>query len=292
LLLTAGAVVTVVVVVACGTATLPPVTGPRHLPGQPQPAPTMPATTPAAAATPVPSPRRSVAPAKGTGPFRACPQRAAEPADTNLHPVAAVDASNDTVPPGGPIPHGRVRLQAGGQLVLGDGRIGAGSGWSAATGLELATARVAAATTTARVTLALLDSPTSGRRVAFVEVRVRPTPPVRWRVVGALTIGTDGGDGGFTSGTAATSRDETTTDQYLRAAFPTPDGAAVTCLQRRTSAGSVDAVLFPTGWGDGGYPTLEGLDRSGRVVSVVGDYLVLPWRYAGLPGTPAPEPLG
>ena len=56
-------------------------------------------------------------------------------------------------------------------------------------------------------------------------------------------------------------------------------------MQRVDVAGKVDAVLFATGFGDGGYPTFLGRDAKGEVVSVVHDSLVVPWSVSGLPGT-------
>jgi hypothetical protein len=219
----------------------------------------------------------------------ACPRTAAAPATTNLRPVARIDASNAAWPPGAPIPRGQVRLEHVADLALGDGRLGAGSGWEAATGqVELRT--VAAGPVVAPVTLAVLDSPQAGRRVAFAEVRIGAALPVRWSLEPGLGIGTDGGDGGFVSGPARqVEGDDELIDGYVDAFYPGGDYAGHVCVRRVTPDGAPDALLFSTGYGDGGYPTFAGRDADGRVVSVVSFGGVLPWAYGGLPGRPPPR---
>ena len=142
----------------------------------------------------------------------------------------------------------------------------------------------------APVTLAVLDSPTVGRRVAFVEVRITTTVPVRWTEEPNLGIVTDGGDGGFVRGSAEALRDDQSSpDAYIDAFWPNGDNVSGNvCVQRITHTGQLDAVMFTTGYGDGGYPTFVGRDKDGRIASVVHFSGVLPWAMSGLPGTPPP----
>jgi hypothetical protein len=142
----------------------------------------------------------------------------------------------------------------------------------------------------APVTLAVLDSPAVGRRVAFVEVRITTTTPVRWTEEPNLDIVTDGGDGGFVRGTAEALRDDqTSTDAYIDAFYPNSNSASGNvCVQRITHTGQLDAVMFSTGYGDGGYATFVGRDKDGVIASVVHYGDVLPWRMSGLPGAPPP----
>jgi len=50
-------------------------------------------------------------------------------------------------------------------------------------------------------------------------------------------------------------------------------------------ATGANVIGFSTGYGDGGYPVYAGIGRDGRVVAVVIDLLVLPWRWLGRIGT-------
>jgi hypothetical protein len=221
--------------------------------------------------------------------FTACTRQAADPTSSNLRPVAAIDASNDKDEAAQPIPHGVVRLEHATDLVLTDGRLGAGSGYEAATG-AVAQVTVARASVTAPVTLAVLDSPESGRRVAYVEVRIKATPPVSWQDDEQLGIGTDGGDGGFVRGTAPeVGADNPQADDYVDAFFPDGNSASGNvCVLGFSGSGQADSVLFSTGYGDGGYPTFVGRDAQGDIASVVSFGFVLPWADSGLPG-PSPH---
>ena len=166
--------------------------------------------------------------------------------------------------------------------MLDDGRLGAGDGGDAAFG-GTTKVKVASGPTTAPVTLAVLNSPASGRRVAFVEVQIKATPPVRWEASTAMAISTDGGDGGFERGSAGTipGDSDADIDAYVNGFDDKADGV---CALRAAPKGGVDAVLFSTGYGDGGYPTYIGRDAAGEIVSVVNFGYVLPWRDGGLPG--------
>lgn len=222
--------------------------------------------------------------------YEACRRTPADPKTTNLRPIARIDAANDAWD-GGPIPHGTVAIEHATELALTDGQLGAGNGYEAAMGTGSSLMRVAEGSVVAPVTLVVLDSPQAGRRVAFVEVRITTTAPVRWEVSDALGIATDGGDGGLARGTAAAvPDDDSLIDDYVDAFFPgrNSDSGNV-CVLRRSQAGEVDAVLFSTGYGDGVYPAAIGRDEAGEVASVVSVGYVLPWRYSGLPGTPPPD---
>ena len=225
-----------------------------------------------------------------TSHYTACVRAAADPASTHLRPVAMIDSSNDKDDVGGAIPHGTVRLEHATDLVLSDRRLGAGSGYAAATGTPDGEITVAKGPVTAPVTLAVLDSPTGGRLVAYVEVRVRATAPVSWRLEDKLAIGTDGGDGGFVRGTAARVEPGAgEVNDYVDAFYPHGNSASGNvCVLGMASNGQADSVLFSTGYGDGGYPTFVGTDAHGDIASVVSFGFILPWSDSGLPG-PAPR---
>jgi hypothetical protein len=227
--------------------------------------------------------------------FTACGRVAAEPASTNLKAIAITDK---LLAHGGPydvthVPTGPVTLEHATDLLLSDGRIEAGNGYEAATATG-AVADVARKGVVAPVTLAVLNSKASGRRVGFVEVRLAASAPVRWSDMTALTIGTDGGDGGFTVGGAPQlGADDASTLDYVDAFYPNRNSYSgnVCVLRQPVTAGRPDAVLFETGYGDGGYPTVGGYDGSGHLVSLVSYGFVVPWRLSGLPGTPPKEVL-
>jgi hypothetical protein len=221
--------------------------------------------------------------------FRACPRTLADPGATHLRPPSRVTAATAAQVPHG-LPLGVVRLEHAADLMLGQGTIAAGNGYDAATGPTLETVRVSPGAVIAPVTIAVYDSPQTGRRVLFVEVRVAPGTPVSWVEERKLGILTDGGDGGFVDGSAS-GPDGAPQDggpgDYVEAFYPGgSSGSGNVCVQRIDVAGRVDAVLFSTGFGDGGYPTFLGRDADGRVVSVVHDSMIVPWSFSGLPGAP------
>ena len=215
--------------------------------------------------------------------FARCPRTRPVADESNLDPVARIGPSNDHVPPRD-IPHGDVRLERVASLRLTEGGIAAGPGFDVSTGLTQVSAIVADRTIDAPVTLAVLDSPQTGRRVAFAEIRLLASEPVRWVEERYLNIGTDGGDGGFADAAATRGDMEQQSEDYLDAM-----ANATECVVRQESEGRVSGVIFATGYGDGGYPTLLGLDDRGRIATIVHDGLVLPWTYSGLPGAPPPD---
>ena len=219
--------------------------------------------------------------------FSACPRTPADPSTTNL---LGRDLNATVLDTGGPydvsnVPVGKLELEHVTDLRLTDGRIGAGAGAEAAYGAT-DPVLVAHPGTIAPVTVAVLDSARSGRRVAFVEIRILPEPPVRWAEANHLDIGTDGGDGGFNAGAVIAAADDATANSYHDALNPKKHNGTVCVLRTVTSNHTTDSVLFSTGYGNGAYPTELGYGASGKVVSLVSYGFVVPWRLSGLPGTP------
>lgn len=202
---------------------------------------------------------------------------------TNLRPQAMIPVTQGQ-PPLRSESNGSVRLRHPGNLVLSDGHLSAGDGYDAIYGSG-SSLRVAPGRVSAPVTLAVWDTPKWGKRVAFVEVRLGPQRPVRWVEEPKLFIGTDGGDGGFADAKAASGEpSDDGFDGYIDAS----SRGEVGCATRLSTRGEINAVLFGTGIGDGGYVSFRGLDARDRVVSIVHDGGLLPWRYSGLPGKPPP----
>ncbi|MDC7122664.1 DUF4241 domain-containing protein [Cellulomonas fimi] len=230
-----------------------------------------------------------------TGPvatFTACGREAPAASSTNLRPSALTDADRAAVAgwAGGPVPDGRLVLEHAAALPLPAGLLGFGNGYEASTGAlrDDVLRELAPAGTTADVTLAVLDSPSVGRRVAFVEVHLADGTPVRWREEPALGFGTDGGDGGVYAPAyrgAPAASDDAAFDA-IEAVFPDGDASAGHVCAVRSTENGVDAVVFSAGYGDGGYPTFLGYDADDEVVSAVSYGFVLPWALSGLPGTP------
>ncbi len=250
----------------------------------------------AAATTPSPASTQSSTttafPVSGVR-FTPCPMTPAPASRTNLRArqLTATDRGYDM-----PVPDGRLLTEQVAELVLPDGQLGAGSGYGAAAGDDDDAlgpfVRLGPGPLTGAVVLSVLDSPSWGRRVAFLEIRLRPEHPVRWDEDTRLFIGTDGGDGGFVSASALQHPDPDG-EAYLDA-IEAEDDENLMCFLRQeaqTTGGTLDGVLFATGIGDGGYPTLLGRDVSGQVVSVVSYGLIVPWALSGLPGTPPAQVL-
>ncbi|QGQ18101.1 DUF4241 domain-containing protein [Cellulomonas sp. JZ18] len=226
--------------------------------------------------------------------FTACGTDPADDSRTNLRPRVLTPADAHVDPDRyGEIPvDGPLLVEDAGDLLLVDGRIDAGNGYEVGYASTVAPdVQVAPATVTAPVALSVLASEYSGRRVAFVEVRVGDDAPVRWEEARDLFFGTDGGDGGFLATAGMPVGVEVDGWGYVDAFFPGGESSSgVVCLQRRTSAdGPVDGVLFTPGWGDGGYPVYLGRADDGTVVSVVCWTGITPWEWSGLPGTPPDE---
>lgn len=188
------------------------------------------------------------------------------------------------------VPSGPLVLEHGADLVLEDGTVLAGNGYEAA-GAGVTPVPVAPPGTVAPVTLQVLASPESGRRVAFLEVHLGPGAVVTWSEVAGLGIGTDGGDGGFDTGTAQRATEDDPLTGYPDAFFPAGDsGSGNVCVLRQGAEETrPSGVLFTTGYGDGGYPTYGGRDAAGRLVSLVSYGGIVPWALSGLPGPVPPD---
>lgn len=228
--------------------------------------------------------------------FAPCGREPADASRTNLRPSALTAADRAAAGSWAEgIPDGQLVVEAATELDVQDGILGAGAGYYASIGQPEGTSRVAGTTVAdVPVNVAILDSPSSGRRVAFVELRLAATPPATWVEDPRLGIGTDGGDGGLLAlGESPVPLDEAAMDAALgdsfAAYFPDQDDYSTwnQCLVR-SAGGRVDGVLFSTGWGDGFYPTYLGKDASGEIVSVVSFGGVIPWNLSGLPGQAPP----
>ena len=221
--------------------------------------------------------------------FTPCGTSEAQPARTNLRPrtLSAADAHVDPERFGAIPVDGALVVEDVGDLVLTDGVLDAGNGYEVGYAATVEPdVQVSDATVTAPVAVAVLDTTSSGRRVAAVEVRVGSGTPVRWEVEPDLSFGTDGGDGGFLATRGLPTGAEVDGWGFIEAFYPDGDSASgIVCVLRRTSAGGpVDGVLFSTGWGDGGYPVLLGRAADGAVVSVVCWTGIVPWEWSGLAG--------
>lgn len=217
--------------------------------------------------------------------FEPCPRTPAGPDRTHLRPrtPAPEDATVDvdrfgTIPVDGPLV-----VEDAGDLVLVDGLLGAGNGAEVMLGGTMSTS-VAPATVPAAVSLSVLDSAYSGRRVAFVEARLGDAPPERWEESTDLVIVSDGGDAGYLASAAASGPADVDTAITESIDAANRDGGV--CALRRGGDGEVDGVITSIGWGDGWYPVLLGHAEDGTVVSVVMWGLITPWEWSGLPGTP------
>jgi hypothetical protein len=134
------------------------------------------------------------------------------------------------------------------------------------------------------MSVSVLASEQSGRRVAFVEARLGADPPVRWEESENLFVLTDGGDAGYLAASTALPPSDlnAAADSMVESVFA-DDGV---CALRRGGDGVVDGVVTTIGWGDGWYPVYLGRAADGTVVSVVTRGLITPWEWSGLPGAP------
>ncbi|HEY1175459.1 MAG TPA: DUF4241 domain-containing protein [Phytomonospora sp.] len=191
-----------------------------------------------------------------------------------------------------------IELVGLGELALPTGRLSACDPmvfWE----LEPFTVELPAGSHPVRLSVALLDSvhgqpqPEAHRRVAAAQVLVGEGPAASWEMAvtdgqdpATLTgdlyfgYGVDAGTGAFidASGSKALDRindadSEHDLEDALAAAAAGPGprlGANVT-----DEESGLNVVVFPSGWGDGVYPTWIGRSASGEVVSVVTDFHVL-----------------
>jgi Protein of unknown function (DUF4241) len=122
-------------------------------------------------------------------------------------------------------------------------------------------------------------------RAAFLHVRLLDAPVVRW-VIGTEQFGVDGGTGGIASVEAVRAVPADFDGQVYIDALDAHNVNTWSWANIATDpASGANVIGFSTGYGDGGYPVYSGIDRDGRVVSIVIDLLVLPWRWLGRIGT-------
>jgi hypothetical protein len=127
-----------------------------------------------------------------------------------------------------------------------------------------------------RVVLTVTTDQHSDKRVAFARVELRDGVPVRWEP--AAGYGVESGTGAFMDAQVAEFAtqnfdfygdsvlghltDVVTRDEYWTSVVVDPSSGA-------------DAVVFTSGYGDGGYGTYWGIDADDEVVCLVTDFLVL-----------------
>jgi hypothetical protein len=123
------------------------------------------------------------------------------------------------------------------------------------------------------------------QRVAFVHVRLTHEPVERW-TIGTAGFGVDGGTGGIGSAEALRPvNSEEAIDLYLDVINASSVDTWAWANITTDPASGANVIGFSTGYGDGGYPVYAGIGRDGKVVSVVIDFFVLPWRWLGRIGS-------
>jgi len=123
------------------------------------------------------------------------------------------------------------------------------------------------------------------QRVAFLHVRLSDAPVERW-IIGTAGFGVDGGTGGIGSAEALRHVDsEPAIDLYLDVINASSVNTWAWANITTDPASGANVIGFSTGYGDGGFPVYAGIGRDGKVVSVVIDFFVLPWRWLGRIGT-------
>ena len=128
------------------------------------------------------------------------------------------------------------------------------------------------------------------QRVAFVHVRLTDEPVERW-IIGTAGFGVDGGTGGIGSAEALRPvNSEEAIDLYLDVINATSVDTWAWANITTDPASGANVIGFSTGYGDGGYPVYAGIGRDGKVVSVVIDLVVLPWRWLDRTGTITQSP--
>jgi Protein of unknown function (DUF4241) len=143
------------------------------------------------------------------------------------------------------------------------------------------------------VSILRVDLAGPDRRAGVALVRVAPDEPVRWELAlvegqdpGVLGpgeffgYGVDGGTGSFTSPEATERlKDLAAYRTYSEALMAglNPDGGVfpLSFTVEVDPASGANVVAFPSGFGDGAYPSFIGFDRHGRPVVVLTDFGVL-----------------
>lgn len=129
--------------------------------------------------------------------------------------------------------------------------------------------------------------PQQARKVAAARVVIAPEAATTWEmavVAGQDTAslngdlyfgyGVDAGTGAFLDADAAKALDRINDADGLDDALTTARAGALGVLVGDTESG-LNVAAFPSGWGNGVYPTWVGRSDDGRVVSVVTDFHVL-----------------
>jgi Protein of unknown function (DUF4241) len=121
----------------------------------------------------------------------------------------------------------------------------------------------------------------SSHAIAFVEVRLADEPVARWRER-AGGFGVDGGTGAVANAPATETLQAWSVDEWkqymddLSARLEEADERNPAYLTAELASDGV-LVVFSTGFGDGGYPVYVAENAAGRPVSIVADFLLLPW---------------
>jgi hypothetical protein len=119
------------------------------------------------------------------------------------------------------------------------------------------------------------------QRAAFLHVRLTEEPVDHW-IIGSAGFGVDGGTGGIGSAEAVRKVTGEEGIELFLDALQAHDVNTWSWTNITTDpATGANVIGFSTGYGDGGFPVYAGLGRDGRVVAVVIDLLVLPWRWLG-----------
>ncbi|HEX5823754.1 MAG TPA: DUF4241 domain-containing protein [Candidatus Limnocylindrales bacterium] len=119
------------------------------------------------------------------------------------------------------------------------------------------------------------------QRAAFLHVRLIDAPVVRW-LIGTAGFGVDGGTGGIGSEEAVRAVTADFDGQVYLEAIQAHNVNTWSWSNITTEPVSgANVIGFSTGYGDGGFPVYAGIDKDDRVVAVVIDLLVLPWRWLG-----------
>lgn len=130
------------------------------------------------------------------------------------------------------------------------------------------------------------------RDVAGVIIRERAGAVTDWRAFEPASYGTDAGTGGITTPewTPRVPADEGSNQlfQWLDGSVSSPGDDDLTVMDLDGVPGN-DTIVFANGWGDGGFPGIAGYDRAGRRVAILIWNVIVPWRLAGLEGTPPIE---
>jgi Protein of unknown function (DUF4241) len=131
----------------------------------------------------------------------------------------------------------------------------------------------------ASVCLHIARFESADQRAAFLHVRLVDEPVARW-IIGTSAFGVDGGTGGIGSAEAVRAVTTEVDGQLFLDALEAHDVNTWSWANITTDPVSgANVIGFSTGYGDGGFPVYAGLAGDGRVVSVVIDLLVVPWRW-------------